>query len=132
MTAMNEQIVQAVAAANGAVIGPRQSVDDAASVARQIGQGASFELVAQSTAFAIQDAAAFMRNVTAVTQAALAVLTEEVVRSAGRRGTIEDVRAAVDCIAAIAGVGVGHFQQVGEQASRIASSYPAASVGAAA
>ena len=124
MSQVNEKIVGAVSDVNRYVVGPGQVLPEGTSVAQQVGRGMAYDLVAQSTAIAIQDAADHMRNVAMITQAALAAVTTKMMErpdeASSKWGSV------VKELQGIAEAGVSHFQKVGEQASKVAQEYPAA------
>jgi hypothetical protein len=105
-----------------AVLGPARPISTTMSVARQAASAQAFQAVAQSAAFAVQDAASLLRNLTAMSQAAVAVVLVKMVEN-----PVENVPTYSPVLAQVKDVlqiGADNFTAVGQAAGQVMQDFP--------
>jgi len=108
---VNSQIVDAVTQTNNAVLG----------VVQAEGNGIAHQLVAQSTAMAIQDATELMRNVNAIALAAMGVALDFILTQPAK---IPQATLAIEQANTIISNATANLTEVGKAAVAIINSYP--------
>ena len=119
---MPSSIEQAVLAANAQVLGPRPALSSATSTATQLARGAAYQAVAESSALALQQAAAVMSNVGVVSAAAMALIAEKMVENPPVN--IPVYSPCIPQIASIAAWSITYFTAASAAAAAVAASYP--------
>lgn len=107
----NPAVIATVKAVNGTVTEPTMS--------RNVGSGAAFQSVSQSTAIAIQDATEYVRNITAMSSTAIGMSLAKLV--ATKDLTYKEVITIAQNAITTAS---NNMKEIGTVASDIAKNYP--------
>jgi hypothetical protein len=105
-----------------AVIGPASPIPGQSSVARQVGTGQAYQAVAQSSALVVQDAASFLRNLTTMSQAAMAVVLIKMLENPTE--DIPKYSPLLPKLQSIMQSGVQFFGAVGQTAGQVLGQFP--------
>jgi hypothetical protein len=112
VTAVNPQIIDAVTRSNQFVLGS----------ATAEGRGAAYQKVAQATAFAVQDATDYMRNIMAISTAAQGIALQKMVENPATAPAYEPILVSAQAAVAAA---QQNFSNIGTAATTIAKEFPA-------
>lgn len=111
-TALNTQIVEAVAFVNKIMAEHSQSV----------GSGLAYQSVCQTAAMAVQDAESHMRNVMTLSVAVMGAANREIMENPGNA---DDFFKIIDQAHVAVQTAIAQFQTAGEAAAKLVSDFPA-------
>jgi hypothetical protein len=112
VTTVNPQILDAVTKSNQFVLGS----------ATTEGRGVAYQKVAQATAFAIQDATDYMRNIMAISTAAQGIALQKMVENPATAPAYEPILQFAQAAVLAA---QQNFSSIGTAATTVAKEYPA-------
>jgi N-acetylmuramoyl-L-alanine amidase CwlA len=105
-----------------AVIGPSKTISNTASVARQTATAQAFQSVAQSSAFAVENATTYLTNITLISLAAIAVAATKMAEDPVVN--IPKYTLLLEQVTKLLSGGLTQFTNVGSAASQVIKDFP--------